>query len=246
MPKRRLPNSGNQTDNDSSLRQHGILSRSSSRKRISEVFTKLADAFNKHAEYHKTTKSFVRPDEEEAKLPERCRKDLASVRALLPKLEKCFPPQQAVNCDASDLAHLCNFYERVLRGVYCPHSPGLLQWGRVPKDIFFRVHLLLHHSICPSVVTNASGSPSKDRPQVAISIANTIARLLGFLANDVLRKVIVKDLVSLLKDSTVVITGNILPSSILVWEQTARACGGKSMTCELKLTSIEEAWLLQT
>ena len=134
MPKRRLPSTGHQRDNDSSLRQHRIFSRSSSRKRISEVFTKLADAFNKHAEYHMTTKSFVRPDEDEAKLPERCRKDLASVRALLPKLEKCFPPQQAVNCDASDLAHLCNFYERVLRGVYCPHSPGLFQWGRVPKD----------------------------------------------------------------------------------------------------------------
>ncbi|KAL3944314.1 MAG: hypothetical protein SGBAC_001607 [Bacillariaceae sp.] len=245
MPKRRLPNSGNQTENDSSLRQHGIFSHSSSRKRISEVFTKLADAFNKHAEYHKTTKSFVPPDEEESKLPERCRKDLASVRALLPKLEKCFPPQQVVNCDASDLAHLCNFYERVLRGVYCPHSPGLFQWGRVPKELFLRVHLLLHHSICPSVVNKASGSPSKDRSQVAILIANTIAQLLSFLADDVLRKHIVIDLISLLKDSTVVIMGNILPSNILVWKQTAEACGGKYMTCEIKLTSIEEAWLLQ-
>jgi len=131
MPKRRLPNSGIQTDRNSSLQQP--KSRSSSRKKISEVFTKFADAFNKHAEYHKITKNFVRPDEEEAKLPERCRKDLGSARVLLPKLEKCFPSQQAEHCDASDLAHLCDFYERVLRGVYCPHSPGLFQWGRDPK-----------------------------------------------------------------------------------------------------------------
>jgi hypothetical protein len=131
MPKRRLPSN----ENNSSLRPGSHPSaRSSSRKRISDVFSKLADACNKHATYHQTTKNFARQDDEEENLPEKCRKDLFSVRALLPKVEKCFPPNQAKQCEASDVAHLCDFYERVLRGVYCPHSPALFQWGKVPKD----------------------------------------------------------------------------------------------------------------
>eukprot|EP00980_Cylindrotheca_fusiformis_P025542 scaffold14008_cov124-Cylindrotheca_fusiformis.AAC.10 len=130
MPKRKLPTKGG----DSSLQPAAPPStRSSSRKRISDVFKKLADACNKHSAYHQTAKSFARLDEDEDNLPEKCRKDLVSVRALLPKVEKCFPLGQAKQCDASDVVHLCDFYERVLLGVYCPHAPALLQWGKVPN-----------------------------------------------------------------------------------------------------------------
>ena len=97
------------------------------------------------------------------------------------------------------------------------------------------------------MITNASASQgNSDRPQVAISIANTIAHLLSFLVEDIPRKIIVNDLLSLLRDCAVVISGNILPSSIMLWEQTAKVSSEKSMACCLKLGSLEEAWLLQT
>lgn len=139
MPKRRLASN----EDNTSLRP--VLHRSSratSRKRISGVFTRLADACTKHSAYHQSTKLFARQEEDEENLPEKCRKDLFSVRALLPKVEQCFPLDQAKQCEASDVAHLCDFYDRVLRGAYCPHAPALFQWGKVPKDGTSRGHFV--------------------------------------------------------------------------------------------------------
>jgi hypothetical protein len=32
--------------------------------------------------------------------------------------------------EASDVAHLCDFYHSVMGGVYCPHAPHLFRWGK--------------------------------------------------------------------------------------------------------------------
>lgn len=144
MPKRRLPGGASEARDSSSTQGEANLQRNqqpassrSSRKRISDVFSKLADGCNKHSTYHQTSKRSVRQDEDEENVPEQCRKDLISMKALLPKVEKCFQASnsnQQNQVEATDVAHLCDFYERVLRGVYCPHSPALFKWGKVPKD----------------------------------------------------------------------------------------------------------------
>jgi hypothetical protein len=97
---------------------------------------KLSDACNKHAAYHQGRNNSVRADEDEENLPEKCRNDLQSLRLLLPRVEKSFQPPAPgkKGPEAADVAHLCDFYNSVLRGVYCPHAPHLFHWGKEPKD----------------------------------------------------------------------------------------------------------------
>lgn len=145
MPKRRLPGASSE-GNDSSLHQHNGTQREagaqhqeaptgsrSSRKKISDSFSKLANGCNKHSAFHQNKKSSARQEEDEDNIPEPCRKDLTTMKVLLPKLEKSFQASNASQVEASDVAHLCEFYERTLRGVYCPHSPALFKWGKVPN-----------------------------------------------------------------------------------------------------------------
>ena len=153
MPKRRLPGSSSEA-NDSSFHQHHGTQREaspqhqepptgsrSSRKKISDSFSKLANGCNKHSTFHQNKKYAARQEEDEDNIPEPCRKDLTTMKVLLPKLEKSFQGSNANQVEASDVAHLCEFYERTLRGVYCPHSPALFKWGKVPnygKKIIFQ------------------------------------------------------------------------------------------------------------
>jgi hypothetical protein len=99
---------------------------------MSDIFSKLADACNKHSTYHQNHKKNASREEDEDNLPEKCRKDLQSMRALLPKVEKYF--EHSDQSEAEDVWHLCDFYKQVLRGSYCPHSPALFGWGKQPKD----------------------------------------------------------------------------------------------------------------
>jgi hypothetical protein len=103
--------------------------------RSSEVLLALSNACNKHAIFHKNSKSHAvaRPDEVEENLPEKCSKDLASLRSLLPKVEKAFKATtngQKGGPEALDVSHLCAFYHSVLNGAYCPHAPHLFSWGK--------------------------------------------------------------------------------------------------------------------
>lgn len=112
--------------------------RSSSQRRSSNpsVLLILSDACNKHAAYHQSRKSPIRADADEENLPEKCQKDLQSLRELLPKVEKSFQPPSPGKRgpEASDVAHLCDFYTSILRGNYCPHAPHLLCWGKDPEE----------------------------------------------------------------------------------------------------------------
>lgn len=142
MPKRRLgygevaitkepvsapPPAKRQADKSSSLK------RSSSRRKISDVLVKLSRSCNSHStNCHKDRKGAVRVDDEETRIPDQCRSDLEMLRNLLPEIEKKFrPPARGERGpEAHDVAHLCDFYNSVMQGNYCPYAPHLFHMGK--------------------------------------------------------------------------------------------------------------------
>jgi hypothetical protein len=147
MPKRRLYIDGGAENeaSSSSVSERGRgpqqattgqSRRSAAQRRSSDVLLRLSDACNKHATYHKGRKNTGQSEDDEDNLPERCRSDLQILRNLLPKVEKSFQPPAPgkKGPEAEDIAHLCDFYNSVLRGAYCPHAPHLFQRGQSAKD----------------------------------------------------------------------------------------------------------------
>ena len=55
-----------------------------------------------------------------------CKKDLRLLKELLPKVEATC----STDAKATDVVgHLCDFYNDVLTGGFCPHAPNLFRWG---------------------------------------------------------------------------------------------------------------------
>ena len=139
MPKRRLYNETadeNDGSTSASSSRGRSTQRSSSHRKSSDVLLSLADACTRHSEYHQSRNDSSAVAEDEGDIPEKCCAVLERLRQLLPRVEKSFqpPPPGKKGPDASDIAHLCNFYDSALQGVYCPHASHLFQRGKDPKE----------------------------------------------------------------------------------------------------------------
>jgi hypothetical protein len=77
-------------------------------------------------QYHRATQhkdGAPRLDEE---MSLACQKDLKLLTELLPKVEAaCCKDVNSMDV----VGHLCDFYNDVLRGGFCPHAPCLFRWG---------------------------------------------------------------------------------------------------------------------
>ena len=64
-------------------------------------------------------------------VPPGCREALTSLRTVLPKVEQAYPSHHhhhastTTTTTVQDLAHMCDFYNDVLSGGFCPHAPHL-------------------------------------------------------------------------------------------------------------------------
>jgi len=85
---------------------------------------KLSDCCAQHAESH--TPKPVRPLTEHDEMPEKCQKDMSSLCKILPRVEDAVDK----NPHPSYIPHLCDFYQSVIQGRFCPHAPLLLEWGK--------------------------------------------------------------------------------------------------------------------
>lgn len=122
-------------------------SRRPSRRNSSDVLIKLSHSCNAHFNNcHKDRKSVVNFEDEVENIPDQCRVDLEKLRNLLPEIEKKFqPPAHGERGpDAHDVAHLCDFYNSVMQGNYCPHAPHLFGTGKVLNDGQFIRHAKVH------------------------------------------------------------------------------------------------------
>lgn len=55
-----------------------------------------------------------------------CQRDLKLLKELLPKVEAtCCKDVHSLDV----VGHLCDFYNDVLKGGFCPHAPNLFMWG---------------------------------------------------------------------------------------------------------------------
>ena len=93
---------------------------------------KLADCCNLHAESSHASSKPMRALTEQDEMPERCQRDIVSLSKILPRVEETYAIDKEPH--VSFLPHLCSFYESVIHGVFCPHAPLLLEWGKGGKQ----------------------------------------------------------------------------------------------------------------
>jgi hypothetical protein len=100
----------------------------------SAVILKLSKACKNHLDKHPDLKHTpVRVDSSsDGKVPELCQATIETLKKLLPKVEKVIrPPKQGQEGpSAIDVAHLCDYYKSVIRGVFCPHAANLFDRGK--------------------------------------------------------------------------------------------------------------------
>lgn len=93
-----------------------------------QFLLKLSDCCAAHAESSHAAAKPLRPLTERDALPEKCQRDMASLCSILPKVEKTYGVEK--NPHPALLPHLCDFYQSVVQGRFCPHAPLLLEWGK--------------------------------------------------------------------------------------------------------------------
>lgn len=94
---------------------------------------KLADCCNVHAKSSHASSKPTRALTEQDEMPEMCKRDIASLSKILPRVEETYAIDKEPH--VSFLPHLCSFYESVIHGVFCPHAPLLLEWGKEENKV---------------------------------------------------------------------------------------------------------------
>lgn len=85
------------------------------------LLVSLSESCRKHsASAHASNKGLCAATVAEA--PQCCQEALTSLRTILPKVEKAYPPHKSA---VQDVAHMCDFYQDVLSGGFCPNAPHL-------------------------------------------------------------------------------------------------------------------------
>lgn len=84
---------------------------------------KLSQACQKHRQDHHLSNNYPNNDEP---ISDACNSGLKALQSLLPKVENaCL---EAGTLRFTDVSHLCDFYNDVLEGGFCPHAPNLFGW----------------------------------------------------------------------------------------------------------------------
>lgn len=97
---------------------------------------KLSDCCAQHAESHPAKP--LQPLTEQDEIPERCQREMSSLCKILPRVEDTYSIDK--NPHPSYLTHLCDFYQSVIQGRFCPHAPLLLDWGKNGTEgMYYRI-----------------------------------------------------------------------------------------------------------
>ena len=97
---------------------------SNSDKQPIDPLVGLADSCRSHRFHHRSREeSPGECAENEQDIPDFCRTALASLRKILPKVEKKVAAKAP--SDTTSIHHLCAFYNQAIGGDFCPHSPHL-------------------------------------------------------------------------------------------------------------------------
>ena len=124
---------------------------------------RLSEACAKHKEYHRLHDNENDDDdttnnnnhnhnktEGSVVVSEKCRKDLGTLRKILPEVEKKYTISLLNLVSAQDISHMCAFYRIVVMGGFCQHSMCLLRDAKnntseQQSKFHFKLHILLHH-----------------------------------------------------------------------------------------------------
>lgn len=96
--------------------------------KTSELLTSLANCCQVHHTHHERERLPGDPVDEEEDVPSFCGDALRALSAILPKVERSIRNQARPNPDI--LVKLCDFYDQVTQGAFCPHAPHLFKRGK--------------------------------------------------------------------------------------------------------------------
>lgn len=65
-------------------------------------------------------------------VPAFCQDVINTLRKILPKVEKHYHASR--NPKPEDISHICDFYEQVIEGGFCPHAPLIIKQGKHGSD----------------------------------------------------------------------------------------------------------------
>ena len=139
------------------------------------------------------------------RIPERCHKNLKSLKTVLPKVEEEYQADVLFSTNNSnnnntgwkDASHLCSFYESILSKGFCPHALCLFDYGKGGTLIFPRVmHLLQYLLVHPNNKNNEHDTVVRIRHQ----IQGAFGDLLGSIPEPGVRDRVWTDLCLLLED----------------------------------------------
>ena len=99
---------------------------------------RLSEACAKHKEYHRLQDENDDDEDDDTTnnnnnnnkmggISEKCRKDLSTLRKILPEVEKKYTISLLNLVSAQDISHMCAFYRIVVMGGFCQHSMCLLR-----------------------------------------------------------------------------------------------------------------------
>jgi len=181
-----------------------------------DILLRLSEACNAHRKTHNESQEKKEKNkilnsescgvhnsaEKSENIPERCKKDLKSLGAILPKLEEKY--NYAV-CSDKDASNLCSFYASVIQKGFCPHAWDLFDSGKNGRHIFPRVfHLfqfLLHPPLLQSLLEPEESNQNNDYCEDIYSqIQDTIVRFLHIVPEVSIQEKILNDFVILLED----------------------------------------------
>jgi hypothetical protein len=131
-----------------------------------------------------------------------CQESIKTLKKIVPKLERQY--HASTNPQAEDIGHICDFYEQLIEGDFCPHAPDALRLengpmnGTLKASIFYldcrfscscytvlpRIQFLFENLLSFSVMedtTTTSRTAASSR--VFEKICQTVAQLLTMIAD---------------------------------------------------------------
>jgi hypothetical protein len=61
-----------------------------------------------------------------------CQESIKTLRKIVPKIERQY--HASTNPQAEDIGHICDFYEQLIEGDFCPHAPDALRQENGPLN----------------------------------------------------------------------------------------------------------------
>ena len=96
------------------------------------MLLQLSGSCARHRSRHEKGRISAHPNDVEGEVPKFCQDVINTLRKVMPKVEQAY--RASTNPRVEDIGHICDFFEQVIEGGFCPHAPHLLRLGKRVND----------------------------------------------------------------------------------------------------------------